>query len=83
MAALGVCVDILLKEELCHFLVDIRSFGRDRDRGVLLTLYSDPDVLRISILPPGITRQGLGGCSKLIRLVSYSHAVDVTLEVSC
>ena len=44
-------------------------------------LYCNPDVLRIGALLPGITRQGLGGSGKLIRLGYRSHVLDLTLEV--
>ena len=83
LTVLNVLVDILSKEEICHFLVDFRSCGRDRYQDVLLTLYCNPDVLWIGALLPSITRQGLGGCGKLIRLGSRSHIIDVTLEVLC
>ena len=83
LTALDICVDILSKEELCHFLIDVRSCGMDRDQDVLLKLYCNPYVLGIGALPPGITRQGLDGCSKLIRLGSRSHVVDVILKVLC
>ena len=39
MTALDVRVNLLSKEELCQFLVDVRSCGWDRYRDVLLTLY--------------------------------------------
>ena len=83
LASFDLCVNLLSEEELCHFLVNVRYFVMDRDRDVLLKLYCDLDVLGIGALPPGITRQGLGGCSKLIRLGSRSHVVDVTLELLC
>ena len=60
----------------------LQSSGH-QDRNFLLTLYCNPDVLRIGALLPGITRQGLGGSGKLIRLGYLSHVVDVTLEVLC
>ena len=69
LAALDVRVNLLSKEELCHTHFDIRSLGGDRDCNILLMLYCNPDVLRIGALLPGITRQGLGGSGKLIRLV--------------
>ena len=47
---------LLSKEELRHLHIDIRSLGGDRYRDILLTLYCDPDVLRIGALSPGITR---------------------------
>ena len=83
LTALDVRVDLLYKEEIFHFLVDVRSCGWDRDRDILMTLYCNTDVLGIGTLPPGIDLQGLVGCSKLIRLVSRSLVVDVPLEVLC
>ena len=83
LTALDICVDLLSKEKLCHFLIGVRYCGWDMDRHVLLTLYYEPDVLRIGALLPGIIRQGLGSCGKLIRLGSSSHVIYVTLEVIC
>ena len=60
MTALDICVNLLSKEKLCHFLISVRYCGWDMDRHVLLTLYYEPDVLRIGALLPGITHQGLG-----------------------
>ena len=64
-----------------HLRFNIWYFGGDRDHDILLTLYSDSDVLGIRALPPGITRHVLGHSSELIRLGSRSHVVDATLEV--
>ena len=66
LAAFDVRFNILSKEELLHFHIDIRYWGRDWDRDVLLTLYCDPDVLIIGALPPGITCRGFGGWGKLM-----------------
>ena len=66
-----------------HILVDVCSCGWDCYCDVLLTLYCDPDVLEIGALPPGISRQDLGGGGELVRLGSRPHIVNATLEVLC
>ena len=81
LAPLGVCVNLLSKEDIFHFLVNVCSCGWDRDCDVLLTLYCDPDVLGIGELAPRISFQGLNGRGELVRLGYRPHVVNVTLEV--
>ena len=83
LTAFDVGINIIYNEEIFQFLVNACTCGWYRDRDILLTIYCDPDVLRIGALLPGITLQGLGSCGELICLGSSSHVVDVNFEVLC
>ena len=81
MSSIGVSVNLFSNQKLGHVLVNVRSRGWDWDDHVLLTLDGDPDILGIGVLSRGITRQGLGGSGKLIRLGSFPYVIYLTLQV--